>query len=97
MGTNGDIKNSWLVQARSFFPLLIDQLAESIFCKVLIAALSDQSEKLIFRQDRDPKLLSLAQLGAGGLPATTQVVFLDTEPDTLAPWASSFSPASFRE
>ena len=26
-----------------------------------------------------------------------KAVFLDTEPDTLAPWASSFSPASFRE
>ena len=44
-----------------------------------------------------PSSWALRSLLPAASPATTALVFLDTDPDTLAPRASSFSPASLRE
>ena len=44
-----------------------------------------------------PSSWALRSLEPAASPATTALVFLDTDPDTLAPRASSFSPASLRE
>ena len=68
----------------------------SIFCLHGKRLGIEHADKFIFVHYPYSQLLSLGQLGAGVLTATTTSVFLLTLSVTLAPLASTLSPASCR-